>query len=33
VPVTGEFKNRLPNTSQKVNTANKNKIIPEAIAE
>ena len=33
VPVTGEFKNRLPNTSQKVNTANKNKIRPEAIAE
>ena len=33
VPVTGEFKKRLPKTSQKVNTANKNNIIPEAIAE
>ena len=33
VPVTGEFKKRLPNTSQKVNTAKKNKIRPEAIAE
>jgi len=29
VPVTGEFKKRLPKTSQKVNTANKNNIIPE----
>jgi hypothetical protein len=33
VPVTGEFKNLLPNTSQKVNTAHKNKTMPEAIAE
>ena len=33
VPAIGEFKNRLPNTSQKVNTANKNKTIPEALAE
>ena len=33
VPVTGEFKKRLPKTSQKVNTANKNNIMPEAIAE
>ena len=32
VPATGEFKKRLPNTSQKVNIARKNKIKPEAIA-
>ena len=33
VPVTGEFKNLRPKTSQKVNTDNNKSIIPEAIAE
>ena len=33
VPVTGEFKNRLPKTSQKVNTAKKSKTKPDAVAE
>ena len=33
VPVTGEFKNRLPKTSQKVNTARKSKTKPDAVAE
>ena len=32
VPATGEFKKRLPKTSQKVNIARKNKIKPDAIA-
>ena len=32
VPATGEFKKRLPNTSQKVNIARENKIVPDAIA-
>ena len=32
VPATGEFKKRLPNTSQKVNIARENKIEPDAIA-
>ena len=33
VPVTGELRNLLPNTSQKVNTAKDNNINPEIIAE
>ena len=33
VPVTGEFKNLRPNTSQKVNTDNSKSIKPEAMAE
>ena len=33
VPVTGEFKNLLPKTSQKVNTAKKSKTEPDAVAE
>ena len=33
VPVTGEFKNLRPNTSQKVNTDNSKSIKPDAIAE
>ena len=33
VPVTGEFKNLRPKTSQKVNIDNNKSIIPEAIAE
>ena len=33
VPVTGEFKNLRPNTSQKVNTDKSKSIKPEAIAE
>ena len=32
VPATGEFKKRLPNTSQKVNIASENKTKPDAIA-
>ena len=32
VPATGELKKRLPNTSQKVNIARENKIVPDAIA-
>ena len=33
VPITGEFRNRLPKTSQNVNTAKKNKTIQAPIAE
>ena len=33
VPVTGELRNRLPNTSQKVNIASDNNIKPEIIAD
>jgi len=33
VPVTGEFKNLRPKTSQNVKTDNNKSIIPEAIAE
>ena len=33
VPVTGEFSNHLPKTSQKVNIAKDNKINPDIIAE
>ena len=33
VPVTGEFKNRLPKTSKKVNTANKNNTMQANIAD
>ena len=33
VPVTGELRNLLPNTSQKVNTAKDNNINPKIIAE
>ena len=32
VPVTGEFKKRLPKTSQKVSIAKENKISPDIIA-
>ena len=31
VPATGELKNLLPKTSQKVNIASENKIKPDAI--
>ena len=33
VPVTGEFRKRLPKTSQKVNTARKSNTRPDAVAE
>ena len=33
VPVTGELRNRLPNTSQKVKIARDNNIKPEIIAD
>ena len=32
VPATGEFKKRLPKTSQKVSIAKENKISPDIIA-